>query len=108
MPKDGQVNPIDVTQALAAGARSRGGKVFENCKVTRILTDKGKATGVETDEGKPLVAGQRGEPLADHGLARTRSTGDADQEWTACRWHRRDISRGVLVMTLLHRQGLTP
>jgi heterotetrameric sarcosine oxidase gamma subunit len=51
LPKDGQVNPIDVTQALAAGARSRGGKVFENVKVTRILTDKGAATGVETTSG---------------------------------------------------------
>ncbi len=51
LPKDGQVNPIDVTQALAAGARSRGAKIFENCKVTRILTDKGKATGVETQDG---------------------------------------------------------
>jgi heterotetrameric sarcosine oxidase gamma subunit len=51
LPKDGQVNPIDVTQALAAGARSRGGKVFENVKVTRILTDKGQATGVETTSG---------------------------------------------------------
>jgi 4-methylaminobutanoate oxidase (formaldehyde-forming) len=51
LPKDGQVNPIDVTQALAAGARMRGGKVFENVKVTRILTAKGKATGVETQDG---------------------------------------------------------
>ncbi len=51
LPKDGQVNPIDVTQALAAGARSRGGKVFENVKVTRILTDNGKSTGVETTDG---------------------------------------------------------
>jgi 4-methylaminobutanoate oxidase (formaldehyde-forming) len=51
LPKDGQVNPIDVTQALAAGARSRGGKVFENVKVTRILTDKGAVTGVETAGG---------------------------------------------------------
>ena len=62
LPKDGQVNPIDVTQALAAGARSRGGKVFENCKVTRILTKDGKATGVETADGtimadKVVVAG---------------------------------------------------
>ncbi len=55
LPKDGQVNPIDVTQALATGARQRGGKVFENCKVTRILTDKGKATGVETEEGTILA-----------------------------------------------------
>jgi heterotetrameric sarcosine oxidase gamma subunit len=51
LPKDGQVNPIDVTQALAAGARQRGGKIFENVKVTRILTDNGKATGVETTDG---------------------------------------------------------
>jgi glycine/D-amino acid oxidase-like deaminating enzyme len=51
LPKDGQVNPIDVTQALAAGARSRGAKIFENTKVTRILVEKGKTTGVETADG---------------------------------------------------------
>jgi heterotetrameric sarcosine oxidase gamma subunit len=51
LPKDGQVNPIDVTQALAAGARSRGAQVFENVKVTRILTKEGKSTGVETTDG---------------------------------------------------------
>ena len=51
LPKDGQVNPIDVTQALAAGAKSRGAKFFENVKVTRIITQEGKATGVETTEG---------------------------------------------------------
>ena len=51
LPKDGQVNPIDVTQALAAGARSRGAKIFENTKVTRILVEKGKAVGVETTDG---------------------------------------------------------
>ena len=51
LPKDGQVNPIDVTQALATGARSRGAKIFENVKVTRILTSEGKSTGVETTDG---------------------------------------------------------
>ncbi len=51
LPKDGQVNPIDVTQSLATGARSRGAKVFENVKVTRILTSEGKTTGVETTDG---------------------------------------------------------
>jgi len=51
LPKDGQVNPIDVTQALAAGARSRGGKVFENTKVKRIMAKGGKAIGVETTDG---------------------------------------------------------
>ena len=51
LPKDGQVNPIDVTQALAAGARSRGARIFENIKVTRIIVEKGKAVGVETAGG---------------------------------------------------------
>jgi heterotetrameric sarcosine oxidase gamma subunit len=51
LPKDGQVNPIDVTQALAAGARWRGAKIFENTKVTRILVEKGKTIGVETSDG---------------------------------------------------------
>jgi 4-methylaminobutanoate oxidase (formaldehyde-forming) len=51
LPKDGQVNPIDVTQALAAGARSRGAKVFENTKVARIVVEKGRAVGVETTGG---------------------------------------------------------
>jgi heterotetrameric sarcosine oxidase gamma subunit len=51
LPKDGQVNPIDVTQALATGAKSRGAQVFENTKVTRILTKDGRAVGVETTDG---------------------------------------------------------
>jgi len=55
LPKDGQVNPIDVTQALASGARSRGAKVIENVKVTRILTKNGSAYGVETADGTILA-----------------------------------------------------
>jgi len=51
LPKDGQVNPIDVTQALAAGARSLGARIFENTKVTRIIVEKGAAVGVETADG---------------------------------------------------------
>ena len=55
LPKDGQVNPIDVTQALAQGARSRGAKILENVKVTRILTKNGSAYGVETADGTILA-----------------------------------------------------
>jgi glycine/D-amino acid oxidase-like deaminating enzyme len=51
LPNDGQVNPIDVTQAYAAGARQRGAKIFENTKVTRILMEGDRATGVETEAG---------------------------------------------------------
>ena len=55
LPKDGQVNPIDVTQALAQGARSRGAKVLENVKVTRVLVKNGSAYGVETADGTILA-----------------------------------------------------
>lgn len=49
--KDGQTNPIDTTQALAKGAKSRGVVVRENCKVERIISDGVRVTGVETDQG---------------------------------------------------------
>jgi glycine cleavage system T protein len=48
---DGQVNPIDVTQAFARGARADGAQIFEDIKVTQITHDGGKVTGVETDMG---------------------------------------------------------
>ncbi|HIG42020.1 MAG TPA: FAD-dependent oxidoreductase [Gammaproteobacteria bacterium] len=48
---DGQINPIDVTQALARGARSGGAQIFEDVKVTRIVHDGGRVTGVETEAG---------------------------------------------------------
>jgi len=51
IPTDGQANPVDVTQALAKGARLGGTQIFENTKVTRILHDGTRATGVETEEG---------------------------------------------------------
>ena len=51
IPKDGQTNPIDTTQALAKGAKQRGARIFENTKVDRIRVEAGRATGVETQEG---------------------------------------------------------
>ena len=38
LPKDGQTNPIDVTQALAKGAKMGGAKIFENMRVCGIET----------------------------------------------------------------------
>ena len=49
LPGDGVVNPIDVTQALAKGARSHGVKIFENVKVERIVIEGGRAVGVIAD-----------------------------------------------------------
>jgi len=55
-PHDGQVNPADVTQAYARGARMRGARILENRPVMRILVENGRAAGVMTDEG-PIRAG---------------------------------------------------
>jgi 4-methylaminobutanoate oxidase (formaldehyde-forming) len=51
LPKDGQINPADVTQALAKGARQGGAKVFENTPVTGIHVRDGRVTGVATPGG---------------------------------------------------------
>ena len=51
LPKDGRTNPIDTTQALAKGAKSRGARVFENCAAQEILVENGKAVGVRTEFG---------------------------------------------------------
>jgi glycine cleavage system aminomethyltransferase T/glycine/D-amino acid oxidase-like deaminating enzyme len=51
LPKDGQTNPIDTTQALAKGAKMRGALIHENTKVHKILVENGRAVGAETDQG---------------------------------------------------------
>ncbi|HXQ32242.1 MAG TPA: FAD-dependent oxidoreductase [Steroidobacteraceae bacterium] len=50
-PDDARVNPTDVTQALARGARQGGVRVFERTPVTAIHTAGGRVTGVATDRG---------------------------------------------------------
>lgn len=52
MPRDGQVNPADVTMAMAKGARQKGVRILENTPVRRILVENGKAVGVELEEGE--------------------------------------------------------
>ncbi len=51
LPKDGQTNPVDTTQALAKGARGRGARIFENTKVLEIIVEDGRAVGVRTSAG---------------------------------------------------------
>ncbi len=50
-PQDGQVNPADVTQAYAKGARMGGARILEHTAVTQILVERGKAVGVMTAQG---------------------------------------------------------
>ena len=51
LPKDGQADPVNITQALAKGARMRGARIIQGVKVTGILQEGGKAVGVETEDG---------------------------------------------------------
>ena len=51
-PNDGQVNPTDVTMALAKGARAGGACIAENTHVSRILVEHGRVVGVLTDKGE--------------------------------------------------------
>ena len=51
IPGDGKVNPSDVTQALAKGARAGGVNIFERVKVTGVNVANGAVTGVATDGG---------------------------------------------------------
>jgi 4-methylaminobutanoate oxidase (formaldehyde-forming) len=51
IPSDGYANAVDITQALAKGARTGGAKIFENTKVTRIRHNGDRITGVDTDDG---------------------------------------------------------
>src|SRR4051794_24156915 len=55
LPGDGKVNPADLTQSLARGARQGGARVAEGVRVTGVDVDAGPAgrrvTGVRTDAG---------------------------------------------------------
>ena len=57
LPKDGQADPVGVTQAFARGARMRGAKVVENCEVETILVEQGRAVGARTVDGQTVRAG---------------------------------------------------
>jgi glycine cleavage system T protein len=52
LPKDGQTNPVDTTQALAKGAKSGGVRIFEETAVTGILQRNGTVKGVKTSRGE--------------------------------------------------------
>jgi len=52
IPSDGYANAVDITQALAKGARSRGAAIFQDLKVTAIHHDAERVRGVQTDRGR--------------------------------------------------------
>ena len=50
-PEDGYIQPADLTQALAAGARARGATIYRNTRVTGIDRTAGGEWLVKTDRG---------------------------------------------------------
>jgi glycine cleavage system T protein len=51
LPVDGQCNPIDVTQAMAKGARMNGATIMENTCVRSATVENGRIKSVTTDKG---------------------------------------------------------
>jgi glycine cleavage system aminomethyltransferase T/glycine/D-amino acid oxidase-like deaminating enzyme len=49
---DGRINPVDVTMALAKGARMKGVRIIQNTPVRGVLARNGAVTGVRTDKGE--------------------------------------------------------
>lgn len=52
IPSDGYANAVDITQALAKGAKRRGAKIFTGTRVEAILRDGDQVTGVRTAAGE--------------------------------------------------------
>ena len=51
MPKDGQADPVGVTNVLAKAAKNQGAQIFEKTSVKKILVKNKKICGVKTDSG---------------------------------------------------------
>ena len=52
IPTDGYANAVDITQALAKGARAAGARIVENMPVTAMRTAPGWVDGVTTEQGE--------------------------------------------------------
>ncbi|MDA2893335.1 FAD-dependent oxidoreductase [Mycolicibacterium sp. BiH015] len=71
LPEDGTVNPVDLTQALARGAKARGARIVEKTRVTGIHTIGCRVHSVTTQHGTiecetlVLAAGQWSKALGD-------------------------------------------
>ena len=57
LPDDGMVSPVDVTMALAKGARARGCRVIEGVAVTGLETRNGAISGVRTEPAGGAAGG---------------------------------------------------
>ena len=51
IPGDGSISPVDVTMALAKGAKNGGARVIEGVAVEKLRTENGRIVGVDTEQG---------------------------------------------------------
>jgi 4-methylaminobutanoate oxidase (formaldehyde-forming) len=51
VPDEGRVNPADLTQAYAKGARMGGARILEHVAATGVTSLRGRVSGVVTDRG---------------------------------------------------------
>jgi glycine cleavage system T protein len=51
-PEDGRANPVDLTMALAKGAKMGGVRIYEETEVIAIKKEKDYVTGVTTNKGE--------------------------------------------------------
>jgi glycine cleavage system aminomethyltransferase T/glycine/D-amino acid oxidase-like deaminating enzyme len=54
VPGDGRVNPVDLTQSLARGAKNLGVRIVEGVRVDDVLTDDGEVRGVRLETGETI------------------------------------------------------
>src|SRR4051812_32088147 len=52
LPTDGYIDPSQLTQAFAEGARRRGAEIYTNTRVTGVTVERGRVGGVVTDKGE--------------------------------------------------------
>jgi glycine cleavage system aminomethyltransferase T/glycine/D-amino acid oxidase-like deaminating enzyme len=52
VPGDGRVNPVDLTQSLARGAKNLGVAIVEGVRVADVLVEDGTITGVRSETGE--------------------------------------------------------
>ena len=52
LPTDGYIDPSQLTFALAEGARRGGAEIYQQTRVTAIGVERGRVTGVVTDQGE--------------------------------------------------------
>lgn len=63
LPHDGKVVPKEIALALAKGAQARGVRICENTRVSEVLSERGRVTGVRVVSNQPSRENPEGQIL---------------------------------------------